>query len=427
MSKVDHVTSLFRSCLGRAPTTAELRAYTSSRADARAMILETDEYRGRVHDRVAVLMARLAPEDGPPSRAETEAFVAQCRARAVDAHAAERRDVWEFMARRPDFRARVADELASRGHANDAGAVDFYVSKISADEGYFPDAFRRETARAEERAPLPLQPCAVSAEGARQALFVRAWRASTGSQIDIYEFLRYYHQFDGSPGEPGTLERVRKQVNESYYKTKTVNANYLRRDVSREWFTERYIMVHDKEGFVDALIDEIVGGQEYEAVMQEEIARQHRRLFDRALHEDDEQHVLQTLARDRATLVGDGVSTAVAHVVDELDRIRGAVQNVYRSVLKREPDEIEIRENVAGFRGGDAALAMERLSAGLFATLEYHEILREIIAAEFSDAHGRAPNRGEVYRALAIVLAECDDLRKCHGAVEAAVQSLAQA
>ena len=411
-SRVAQITAACKDLLGRIPTSPELRTFLSARGDAESLVAQTSEYRIRVRARLDQVHRALLGSGADDARCD--AFVKFCADAGAKPHACERAVIQNFVSTTPEFldkyTAMVEDVYRIEvGRAPDIKTKGALALRFR-DEAFSPSDLA-EAIRAEGSAAASVE----CIEGSGDAVvvhkaverigpeleFVERWQRATGRRVDIYEFLRYYGELGSSP-TPDALRAIKDAQDASFARAAKVYRDYLGVDLDFNRFAALHVQEHDLAGFDAKLVAKIVDSNEYRARMCETLAAAYSKAFDAEVHPDDLAHTFERVRARGISLKSEEVSGHIAALGEELREITDSVADAYDRVLRREPDELEVRAAVPAYRSLSSEEAKRTLEDSLYDEPEYKEVLKSLI----KEATGYSGN-ADVFRVMRRVLAEC--------------------
>eukprot|EP00873_Tetraselmis_striata_P027007 jgi/Tetstr1/447271/TSEL_034708.t1 len=426
-SRVSAITNTFKTHLGRIPTSPELKTYLSAKGDVADLIKKTTEYRYRVKsvlDQVYRSLLGTACDDD-----ECDKFISWCDSVSrAPAHECSRESMQEFVSlctafvdkytgvvdqvydieigKVPDIATKT--RLAAR-FRDEKFTVQDLVVVIRDAEG--PGVARDDIETAGDTTVFHKTVPKLRSE----LEFVEKWQRATGHRVDVYEFLRYYNELGSSP-TPETIREVKEKQNNFFAHAVKVYRGYLNVSLDFHRFSAMHMHEYDNAGFVPKLIQTIVKGHEYRERMCDALSDAYTRTFDAGIHEEDLEHVFATVQKKSISIRSEDISGYVLKLGEELATIAKSVTAVYNRVLRRDPDDIEVRNCVASYRGSDTA--EEDLETALYDELEYQEVLKSLIQEKT-----RSTKNSEVFRVMRHILKACDgNMRDAHTHIDSCVE-----
>jgi hypothetical protein len=151
--------------------------------------------------------------------------------------------------------------------------------------------------------------------------------------------------------------------------------------------------------------------------MFEVLSESYTKIFDSAIHPDDLDHVFEKVRSTKPSLKSEEISRHLLALGEELGKISESVSRAFGGVLRRIPDEIEVRAAVPPYRAAASLEEAERdLEESLYDEPEYREVLKAVIQEETG-----LQNNAEVFRVMRRVLEDCaGDMRRARDHVHGA-------
>ena len=315
--------------------------------------------------------------------------------------ASDARAIRKYIGALPEFTTRygeIVKKIYSIASGKNPGpkTVAYYVNRFT-DPSYRTDDIADDIAAGSadhEGDAEEIQPV----QNATQSMisFAKHWKASAGRKIDVYEFIRYYGQTLSPSDVRGIVEREK----DSLLFVDKMHRDYLGRGVGEDEFWERYMFDHDSASFHHEVIAAVLASEEYRGEMAKQLGKRYHDMFGAALHPEDLEHVLFQVRAKSLTLACEEIDDELVKVSDELRSIGEWADSVYNDVLRRPADPADVRECVAEYRAHGARDAEAALRRRLYQSLEFHDVIKEHIVNSLELAHGRKPNKREVYEAL---------------------------
>ena len=406
LSRVELITREFKRLLGRIPTGPELRTYLSAKGEMSHLIQNTDEYRLKIKTKIDYVYRPLL---GKGCDSETlNKFLEYCKSNKTEAHKSSTEFVGEFVSKEPEFYEKysklVEDVfLIEKGIKPDLRTKDKWVKRFQ-NTSFSPSELSRLLKQDHDEPPNEVVVCKVSSDRvvtSRELKFVELWSSVTGEKIDIYEFLRYFEELGSNP-DPGDIKSLKARQEKAFAEARDVYRDYLSVNLDFDRFSISHMWDYDKKGFAPGLVASIVSGEEYQKVMKKKVSESYVKSFDREIHSQDLNHVFALAKSKNLSLKPEGISRLVLDLGEELKEISAEVTKIYKTILLREPDELETRNCVHDFRSSEKA--KENIKTRLYRELEYHDVLKNKIVESSGCAKPSV-----VYRILSAVISKCKD------------------
>lgn len=323
----------------------------------------------------------------------------------------DRSGIRQYISSLPQFRNKYEDIITKVYTINcdvspDEDTIQFFLKRFATPD-YGPDNLADDIANgvndaADDNAETAKAVFSPATEIEQMLGFAKRWQSATGKKVDIYEFIRYYHECP----DKKTIARVSESQETALLYVDKVHRDYLGRGVSKDEFLERYLFEHEKPHFDAEVLATVLGGEEYRMEMCKQICASYKKLFGVDMHKDDTDHVFELVRGRRCGLYSEDINEELIKANDLLREIADHVDAAYREVFCRNADSEEIRECVATFRAYGADFAVSELKSRLYDSLEFHDVIKDRFKDSFEKKHGRRPKTREVYEALARILHE---------------------
>jgi hypothetical protein len=425
-SRVSQITATFKKYLGRNPLSQELKAYLSAKGDINTMVCNTSEYKLIVKQRLdqvfRTLLDKCADDDA------CDSFLTYCEKGGYFAHTCPKITIQEFVSSTPEYISKYSS-IVDEVYTIETGQVPDDVTRTSmvkrfSDEKFGPNdlAFLIKTIKFTEKPPVSKISTysinIISDESSDlikesenlkktwislpEIKFIRNWQETTGTRIDIYEFLRYYNELGGSFSSIEHITHVKKQQQDAFVVASNIYKEYIDVDLSYEQFYAEHMIEYDRPEFSDMLIFSLVQGFEYNHRMRDTISRIYKNAFDEDIHEQDLDYYFGIAKSNILPIHGDEISKLVFSLGEELKMITTSVTKIYEVVLKRCPDMVEIRNNVSNYRAMTIKDAEKLISDNLYSDIEFQEVFKAEVVKKIDSTRN-----SEIFRYMRNILSEC--------------------
>lgn len=247
-----------------------------------------------------------------------------------------------------------------------------------------------------------------------------AFFAVFGRDITSFELIKYYDAFSKAADDAETdalIRRYHANFTTKYNKVVSIFKDYLNSPVDYFEFVKRYIeyMEENDTDYDDLIIDMVVGYDRYMLVMRDQIRTVYKTTFDRDITEHDMDYFYERAYKDRLSIVCESLPVIVTSLKTQTDTYVATVHEIMQRVLRRAADPEEEVYYVDYFRDQTTSLKPEiRMEDELYESLEYHDVLKSMIAERFSDErkNNKPPGRSELFKMLTHVLNVPDRMLK---------------
>lgn len=155
-------------------------------------------------------------------------------------------------------------------------------------------------------------------------------------------------------------------------------------------YIKRYIYVVDDEGYQGDIIKELIESDVYEREMRAVIRTAYKGLYAVSLPAEDETYMFEQIKGKRLHLKDGQIGEIIGALKSETDEYLDALAAIFAEILVRAPDTFECVNYKQLYRDDhDSAKTDERVRADMYASLEYHDVLKTKIK-DFYEAHAAA-------------------------------------
>lgn len=243
---------------------------------------------------------------------------------------------------------------------------------------------------------------------AADEVFGRPWWA--------HEYIAYGAECAGAVDIRGFVASLLCEHTSSWELARGAHARLLGEVLDEVDFVRRYVGTHRRARFAETLIGDLLASPGYCLKVRSRLRSVQMRLYDMALTEEDLTR-LCLQAQGAGVGVGDDEVSALLHSHRrECDALVSEVVGVYVEVLSREPDHLELMEEMEMFRGeavpGSARIELAvRLSKGY----EFHDVVKTRLRSAYHSAAGVHVPMQVLYAMLEQVLACSESALRGHG------------
>jgi hypothetical protein len=118
--------------------------------------------------------------------------------------------------------------------------------------------------------------------------------------------------------------------------------------------------------------------------MISKIANIYKKSFTNTISLLDVTYFFDKALERKLNLIDDNLTKLISELKDETDIFNGTIISIFKNILNREADEVELNMYILYFRDSVINLkATIRLEDELYESLEYHDILKNIILKEY--------------------------------------------
>jgi hypothetical protein len=217
--------------------------------------------------------------------------------------------------------------------------------------------------------------------------------------IFIQEYIKYVNDqmFD-----PVRLYSVHQS---NYIKMKEINSAYLDLFLTEYEYIKQFLQSMDDATFVTSFVNEVTNSSGYEGKMKVLISKKFKEMFDDCLENDDVCYVFKIIKENKLSLIDEDISNILVNFKQETDEIIQKIYNLYERTLCRHPDEYELEKDIVAFRSSQSQTgfvgAEKELEKELMVSIEYHDILKKHIKAQYSQKHASDALPSTLFKLLA--------------------------
>jgi len=212
-----------------------------------------------------------------------------------------------------------------------------------------------------------------------------------------------------SPSEKQTifasLDRVKEQQNSMFHKLAKIFSTYTNSVLTEHEFVNSHLLAIHSEEYYDAIIDNIVETNDYEVNMCRTIQEYYKKLFDGSLDDNDLKYIFNIIKKHKYDLYDNQLVDRLKEFKTETDTFIENIFTTYKRVLERQPDLIEVDEQLYKYRKGQqSGITIEDLNSQLVislqSTLEFHDIIKKHIKSQYLTAYNSDIQPSKLYMLL---------------------------
>jgi hypothetical protein len=269
---------------------------------------------------------------------------------------------------------------------------------------------------------------------------LEAFEFAFGRRMYVEEYVEHGDAFLDQSVD--ALKKASSAFTKSYNRVREVYADYADDSDFQEYdFVKRHLHEHDRPGFVDALMQDLLSRETYQDGMFRKLRALYTELYDDSLDASSLMHVFNRVRQSGIGLHDGQLVPIIQDFKKETDMILENVFYVYMAVYARSPEYDEQQRHIDEYRVEldsssplstvtDAANA--RLMERLIQTLEFHDVVKNKIRLVWSKciSSSTTPSSGALYQVLErvlTVLGTCTTLAAVDDVVERMVRDVASA
>lgn len=247
-----------------------------------------------------------------------------------------------------------------------------------------------------------------------------------GRDITVFEYIRYYDRFidDGNTVE---LLAYKTDFDRKFDLAYQTYNDYIDAKIDYGYFVKNYIKLFDvsDEEFLTEVIAVVTTNKKYTNVMRDKITKIYKTSYTVDISALDLSYFYLEVHALRLSLVDDKLVEKITTLKQETDTYMDNIQNLFKRVLLREADSTELDTYVTYFRDKRPTLRPEiRLESELYASLEYNDILKEMIRSHLQTRQ-KGVQKGQLYKCLEYILSLDDiEVKRSEASVCKAIDAL---
>lgn len=253
-----------------------------------------------------------------------------------------------------------------------------------------------------------------------------AWESEAGRPMYVQEYLKYSNACDMSE------ERVRAAVQQHrvvYEHARKLQDKYADRQLSEHDFVRLHIHAMDEPEFLQRMLEDVLGSEEYRAMMTQALVDMHRRLYDAPPDADSTAYMFSQALTEQLALNDERLRDLVVTFRRECDAQAARVHEVYLKVYGREPDVDEVAQVLPAYRASNGGYddVDARVVRQLMSGLEFHDVIKKKIKLHYWEAHGNEIGAANLYKVLDVCIASLGRVGDMDQATDMVRQAIARA
>ena len=184
---------------------------------------------------------------------------------------------------------------------------------------------------------------------------------------------------------------------------------FLNKRIETEEFVKLYLhlMEVNDDQYEDTVKEMIVTYPEYKSVVLDKIASIYASTYTTQISDSDIAFFFKKIHQMRLSLQDERFNEVVTSLKEETDRYHSIIHSITEKILERRAEDMEIETHIVYFRdhNEDNLRPEIRLEDELYESLEYHDILKNMIVSQCEKHLNRKLNRSELFKMLQFVLA----------------------
>lgn len=245
--------------------------------------------------------------------------------------------------------------------------------------------------------------------------------------ITVFEYIKYYNTFvDDENGDNSVImsyyETYTKKFNIAY----SIYIDFLNEQMSYHYFVKTYLQIieDNDDEFREKVICNVTTFIKYTSVMKEKISKIYNTSYTNNIPELDLLYFYSEVHAERLSLVDDKLIEKITFLKNETEQYISIIHNVFQKVLLRKAEVSELNVYIKYFRNKDNLLKPDiKLEDELYDSLEYHDILKDIINTHLSETH-EVVSKSLLYKHLNNILQLTDPyIKRDHKKIAASIDS----
>ena len=227
--------------------------------------------------------------------------------------------------------------------------------------------------------------------------------------ITVQEYVKYYDIF---------CNNIEVNINsylENFKKKFGIVSNifiaYLDKATNHTEFIHLYLDYIDMEEneFMDKIIEITIKYDTYEEVMKNKVVSIYKSSFSEDITTIDVKFFFEEIRKEKLSLVDECLPKNVTSLKEQTDTYENIMKSKFNIILQRDPDRSEMDFYIEYFRKPVSGLRPEiTLENELYESLEYHDIVKQIIISIIQDRTKLIPNKSIVFKHLSNILNSTD-------------------
>lgn len=198
--------------------------------------------------------------------------------------------------------------------------------------------------------------------------------------ITVFEYVKYYDTF--SENSEFEITQYYKVFMSKFNIVVNIYNNYINSKIDHITFIKKFLNLINLEEieFEIKIIDIVVDYDLYKQEMCKKIASIYVNMYDKGIIELDKEYFFKNIHSKKVNLIDDSLQKMITELKDETDTFENTINETFQKILHRGTDRSEMDTYIAYFRyPTDHINAKVKLEDELYESLEYHDVLKEII------------------------------------------------
>ena len=226
--------------------------------------------------------------------------------------------------------------------------------------------------------------------------------------ITVFEFIKYFSYFsDYEEDNSKKIEDYHNNFDKKYNIIFSVYTDFLNKKIDYNAFVKNYLYLIDESDsdFRNLIIEKIVEYPSYDSVMKEKIKKIYSNTYTIEISILDLLYFYHKVHNEKYSLIDEKLPQMITSLKEETDMYVSKINTVSNNILLRNAEHSEIEEYIDYFRNNhDDNLKPEiKLENELFESLEYHDILKDIIN-EYGKTMNKKLTKSNIFTMLQYLL-----------------------
>lgn len=239
--------------------------------------------------------------------------------------------------------------------------------------------------------------------------------------ITVFEYVKYFKSFTSTTRDDTDFidndkDDVVYNAIKNYYDNYKIKYNkvfnmynaFLNHRIDTQEFVKTYLplMDIDDDEYENIVKEMIVKYPEYKKVVTDKIQNIYLSTFTKTISDTDLAFFFKKIHQMRLSLQDERFTQVVTTLKEETDNYHAKIHSITHAVLNRNADEVEIETFIVYFRNHETSQMKPeiQLENELYESLEYHDVLKDIIVQEFGKRLKKTLSRSELFKMLQHIL-----------------------
>ena len=198
--------------------------------------------------------------------------------------------------------------------------------------------------------------------------------------ITVFEYVKYYDTF--SENSQSEITQYYKVFMSKFNIVLNIYNNYINSKIDHIIFIKKFLNLInlEEDEFQVKIIDIVVDYDLYKQEMFKNIDLIYMNMYGKNIIELDKEYFFKNIHSKKVNLIDDSLQKMITELKDETDTFENTINDTFQKVLQRSTERSEMDIFIAYFRyPTDYVNAKVKLEDELYESLEYHDVLKDII------------------------------------------------